>query len=149
MATTTVSIAVTRPPNVTVAVTSTGPRGPAGDSSSLITLEAGASLGGHRCVAWQADGTVYHADNLTAADAHAAVGITTGAASPGSDATVRTSGLMTEPSWAWTPLGLIFVGTNGLLTQTAPAAPAFVRVLGHAIDATSMWVDPQPPIIQT
>ncbi|MEQ1709441.1 MAG: hypothetical protein ABL864_14030 [Terricaulis sp.] len=142
---------IERPSTTTIAITMppSGAMGPTGYSSAIFTAEAEEALSGHRCVAWTATGTVEYADNATAGHAWATVGITTGAASAGASATVQASGEMIEGSWSWIPLGLIYLGTGGLLTQTAPAGPAFLRVLGHAIDATSMWIDPQQPIIQT
>lgn len=132
---------------IDVAVSSVGPQGPPGDST--ITAEAAEALGGHRAVAWRSDRTIELADNTTSAHRWATVGVTTGAASLGAEASIQAGGLLVEPSWSWTPLGLIYLGTAGALTQTPPTAPAFLRVLGHAIDATSMWVDVQQPIIQT
>ncbi|MFN0028416.1 MAG: hypothetical protein ACKV2O_14740 [Acidimicrobiales bacterium] len=123
-----------------------GPPGPAG--ASTFTAMAAVTVSGHRCVAWRADGQVEYASNTTPAHAWAAVGITTGAAIAGDLATVHGFGRLDEGSWSWTPLTLIYLGVGGLLTQTPPVAPAFVRVLGHAITPTSMWVSPRQPIIQ-
>ena len=125
-----------------------GPPGPQGDpGSTQFDAIAATAIGGHRVVAWRSDGQVEYADNLTPADAWASVGVTTGAASAGGTVTVQPSGLLVEPSWSWTPLIPIYVGVNGLLTQTVPTLPAFLRIIAVAVTPTALWVAPQPPVI--
>jgi hypothetical protein len=46
---------------------------------------------------------------------------------------------MTELSWTWTPGEPIFLGNNGMLTQTPPSS-GFAIELGTAISATSIWI---------
>lgn len=62
----------------------------------------------------------------------------------GSTVKVTQSGLMTDAGWTWTPNVPIFVGANGVLTQTAPALP--IRRIGYAVSATQINLDPFPII---
>jgi hypothetical protein len=73
----------------------------------------------------QVNGQLNYASNDNVAHLAAPLWITTGAASPGSPVDVLITGLMVEPSWSWTP-GPVYLGANGQLTQTPPAAPGAV-----------------------
>lgn len=115
-----------------------GPRGAQGPSGNQVTVTAQEALGGHRAVT--ADG--YHA---TPSLLDKLAGISTGAASLGDTANLQRSGLMTEPSWTWTPDAPVFVGAAGVLTQTPPSGTA--RRIAWAISATEINVD-LFPIIQ-
>lgn len=132
--------------DVTVTLGATqGPAGPSGGGGTLATSSG--IISGHKAVAWRSDGKIEAADRATAAHAIASVGVITQAVVADDVVSVTTFGAVTEGSWSWTPLGLIFVGAAGALTQTVPTFPTslFARVIGHAITATSMWVDVQPP----
>lgn len=125
-----------------------GPRGPAGvDGNQGPTgFTANGALSGHRLVV--PTGTqVEYADNSDMTDIGKPVFLTTGAAMSGDPVTLVARGLLREPTWAWTA-GLIYAGANGLLTQTAPTT-GYLRVIGEALDATTVWVDPRPPFILT
>lgn len=141
------SISVTLDTVEIIEVAAQGAAGVAGQGGT-VSLAASAALSGHRVIAYTSTGEAKHADNLTAADAWAIVGISAGAAALGDPVTVQTAGVMTEPSWTWSPLGLLYCGAAGVLTQTPPIAPAFVRVVGFATSPTSIYVDPQTPIVQ-
>lgn len=52
-------------------------------------------------------------------------------------------GLMTGPSWTWTPGGKIYVTAGGAISQTAAGKP-----IGVAISATEVIVFPSPGIIE-
>ena len=111
---------------------------------SAITASA---IGGHRVVAFRTDGTVEYADNTNTGHRHSSVAVSTQAASAGQPINVVALGPVVEPSWAWTPQVLVFVGTNGLLTQTPPVNPSFSRPIGVATSATSIFVSPHPTTI--
>lgn len=108
---------------------------------------AAVTLSGHRVVTPQADGQLNYASNDNAAHLAAPLWITVGAASPGASVDVLLFGLMIEPSWSWTP-GPVYLGTNGVLTQTPPAAPGavFIVQVGTATSPTSLFVDRAPSI---
>jgi len=140
------SITVTDAGQVSVLeVGAMGPQGPSGVLTATATAHGAVS--GNHVVAYRSDGTVEHASAATPAHQWASVGITVGAAADGAEVTVQSFGKMIEPGWSWTPLGLIYLSTAGNLTQTPPAYPSFLRVIGYAITATSMWIDIQSPIV--
>jgi len=111
-----------------------------------IILVAGVSFGGHRAGVLNASGNVIYADSGTAAHAGRVIGVSTGAAESGAAVTLRTRGEITEPSWSWDTGLLIWLGLNGVLTQTPPAS-GFNQVIGFPVTAAKMFVDIRQPII--
>lgn len=71
-------------------------------------------------------------------------GVTKTSAVIGSVIKVAKSGLLTEGTWNWIVDSPIFIGANGILTQTATALP--VRRIGYAVSATQINLDPFPII---
>ena len=129
-----------------------GPPGPAGlDGSSAsapyITFSAAGPIGGNRAVRLTA-GLASYADSSALPDANLVLGITRGAAINGAPVQIQTSGLMAEPSWAWTADQPVFCGANGTLTQSAPAA-GFALILGIALSATQIHIGARMPIALT
>jgi hypothetical protein len=57
-------------------------------------------------------------------------------------------GEVADGGWSWTPGLPVFLGANGFLTQTPSAAWAFVLIVGVAISATRICVDPKSPVFQ-
>ena len=112
----------------------TGPTGPSGNQLSVV---AGEALGGHRAIT----ATGFHA---TEALLDLLAGISSGAAEIGQTATLVSRGPLTDPSWSWTPDAPIFVGPNGVLTQTAPTNSA--RRVAWAATPTLINVDIFPII---
>ncbi|CAN5813981.1 hypothetical protein BH20PSE1_BH20PSE1_01020 [soil metagenome] len=131
-----------------IEVEAAGPRGPQGEPGvgAGITRIAAQALGGQRLVyASSASGCDY-ADNRVFAQRFALLGITQGAVVGGAEATILSYGPFTEPSWSWTP-GPLYLGIDGLITQTPPVAPAaFLLVVGVAVDATHVLIDLHEPI---
>jgi len=113
-----------------------------------LTAVAAVALSGHRAVTPRPDGTLEYASNAVAAHLHAPLWITLGAVTAGQSATVLAYGALIESSWAWTPGAPLFLGPNGLLTQTPPVAPAalFLAQVGTATGATATFFDRQPSI---
>lgn len=103
---------------------------------------AAIALGGQRAVYLSGTGLRY----ATSADISTldVVGITVGAVNSGDLVTYRVSGVLTDPSFNFVP-GPIFLGANGLLTQTIPLTGG-TAVLGVALSATSMSVRILQPI---
>lgn len=101
---------------------------------------AGEALGGHRAVKLDSDGKAYYV-SPSDADVDAIVGVTSGASSQDTPVNIVLNGEMTENSWTWTP-GPVWLGANGVLTQTVPTSGAVVRV-GTALGATTMFVEPR------
>lgn len=119
-----------------------GPRGPAG--ANVIELTAATAIGGHRVVIAGDDG-VEIASSDNPAHAGRVVGVTTGAAEQGATAFVQQTGELVELSWNWT-LSPIYLGTNGVLTQTAPAV-GFSQQIGVATAPTKILINVGPAIL--
>ncbi|HAO33199.1 MAG TPA: hypothetical protein PLU26_02220 [Candidatus Competibacter sp.] len=100
-----------------------GPPGPKGDPDTLIT--AAHDLGGHRALRVTGAGAAGYADAYTAFDA--VLGISIHAATAGAPVAVRGSGEMVEPSWSWSP-GPVYLGRDGMLTQTPPSGGATLEI---------------------
>ena len=115
-------------------------------SAGDITATAAQALGGQRVCIINTLGQADYATNTTASHKWLSVAISVGAASSGATVTLRTTGLLTEPSWAWTAGLPVYLSTTGLLSQTAPVSPAFLRVVGVATSATTIFIQPQPAI---
>lgn len=123
-----------------------GPPGPAGLSGgAALAAIAGEALGGHRAVVLDAAGQAFYADRLTPSHFGRLAGITTGAAVLGASVTLAMSGVVIEPSWSWTPNAPVFLGSTGLLTQTLPIG-GFLQVVGMALNATTLFVNPREPL---
>lgn len=120
-----------------------GPEGPAGGTS--LTFPAGAALGGHRAVRLL-NGAAIYASNDAPDDRNLVVGITRGAAVEGDDVVIQSVGLMAEPSWSWTPDRQVFLGLNGLLTQTPPTS-GFILIIGIAVASDQILIGAKMPII--
>jgi hypothetical protein len=146
-------------PSSTVAVIPLeGPRGPQGlpgpsGSGSDIgqvktTLTASATLSGHRAVTIRPDGTLEYASNTVLNHLHAPIWLTTAAVTSGDQAIVLLYGVLTEPSWSWTPAAPLYLGINGVVTQVPPSVPAlFLAQLGIATSPTTVFIDRQPSIL--
>jgi len=132
-----------------------GPPGPPGEDgapgagggvSNVMEYVADGALGGHRIVRATTAGKVGYVDPSDPDQAHAALGLTTGAVAGGALASVQFAGPITEPSWAWTPNLPIFVGAAGIPTQSPPSS-GFHAPVGVAVSATSMVIQLKSPIV--
>lgn len=121
--------------------TSVGPQGPRGEqgiAADLVTIEAGANISAFRVVYTDpTDQKVYVASPSTSATRDTIVGMTTAAVTIGNDATIRSSGQITNSGWNWNPaLGkVLYLGAGGVLTQTAPTS-GFVLKVGFVMAPT-------------
>lgn len=126
-----------------------GPQGPAGSGAAVEYLSAQA-LSAHRAVAVQDDGTVDYADNATPGDLNRLFGISlTATSAPGETLSVIHEGTVSEVTWSWTMGEPIYIGANGLLTQTAPTSPSayFLCRFAYPTTPTSLYVDPKQPLV--
>ena len=125
----------------------TGPQGPPGPSGSAPTLGVLLSgemhLSGHRAVVLVPGVGMRYADPLSDNDAGAQVGILLQSTSPGNIGNVQFSGLVDEPSWNWDN-GPIFLGLNGVLTQTL-ISHGWILVIARAIGPHTIIIDPETP----
>lgn len=112
-----------------------------------ISLIASGAIGGHRVLVTNGDGSCSYADATNSAHVNRVIGISSSAAIDGADVTIITLGQIVESSWNWTIGQPVFIGTNGLLTQTEPTAPSFWHIIGVAIAADTIFVQQNQPII--
>jgi hypothetical protein len=129
-----------------------GPPGPSGSSSDVgqvkASLTASTTLSGHRAVTLQPNGELEYADNTTPSHLHVPIWLTMAAVMSGASVEVLLYGVLTEPSWSWTPDAPLYLGANGIITQTAPTSPAlFLAQVGIATGPTTVFIDRQPSIL--
>lgn len=111
------------------------------------TYTAGVNLSGHRMVLLDASRNAIYADNTTAAHAVQVYGLTKTAALTGESVEIVRNVEVLEPTWSWTHGGAIYLGANGLLTQTPPTSPAvFSLCVGFATASNRMFVSIGTPI---
>jgi hypothetical protein len=124
------------------------PAGGGGQAQNIVVAgTAATALSGHRAVTRLEDGTFGYASNDNIDHLGLPLWVTTGASSMGAAVQAVALGEIIEPSWSWS-LGPVFLGANGLLTQSVPTAPAqFLAQVGFATGATRMFVDRQPSIM--
>ena len=133
-----------------VTVGEQGPRGiqgQAGSGQNTIVKTAAAAIGGNRVVIIDSNEQVNYADSSNPAHADIILGVTQGAAIQGADVTVQTFGEMDEVSFNWTPGSSVYVGSSGLMTQTAPVT-GFSRAVGFPLAATKLFIDLNTPTIR-
>ena len=111
-------------------------------SSGNITRVAGEDIGGNRAI--RSDG--FYADNTDNLDlASSCIGISIGAVSTSQSISIKITGIMTEPTWSWASSSPVYLGINGVLTQTPPIA-GYVQQLGIALSATELLIEVEQPI---
>jgi hypothetical protein len=103
------------------------------------SLTAGMSISALRCITTNGAGEAVYATPDTLANA-VVVGISTTAGGAGDTITVKTTGELSDASWSWTK-GAIYLGANGVLTQTAPSGGSIVVHVAKAITATKILID--------
>lgn len=125
-----------------------GPRGPAGQDAAgaTLTLPAATSIHAGRAVRL-VDGQLTHPDPNNSAHADQVAGVAETAATTGGTARIRTAGVTENDSWAWAE-GPVYVGADGVLTQTPPAT-GWQMTIGRALTTTSLLVDIEPPIFRS
>lgn len=103
------------------------------------SLVAGESISALRCITTNGSGQAVYATPDTLANA-VVIGVSTTSGSSGETITVKTTGELTDASWNWTK-GAVYLGANGVLTQTAPSGGSIVVHVAKAITATKILID--------
>lgn len=119
---------------------------PTGSNATSLIKTADQALGGGRIVRATGASNVDYADKDTPADMTTVLGVTLGAVISGADTTVVTLGEMVDVTWNWTPDGTLYLGSNGLITQTVPTT-GFLICVGVALSATTILIRLSSPII--
>ena len=136
---------------VAIAAGQQGPAGPSGipgpAGGTAMVFTATTAIGGHRVLALNAANEVIYASNDTLGTAHKIIGMSLNAAAPGGAINVARGSEVIEPSWNWTTTLPVYLGTNGLLTQTPPVSPAtFSLIVGFPTSATGLFLSVREPI---
>lgn len=113
-------------------------------TSTDVIKVADVDLSGHRVVVTTAMGVNY-ADNTEVSHVDLVLGVTNSAVLSGGSVIITISGELTEPSWSWS-LGKVYVGQNGMLTQTLPLS-GFIQIIGVATSPTTLLIAPKVPIL--
>lgn len=126
-----------------------GPQGPVGPigptGGSALSVYAGEALGGNRIVVLDGAGQAYYATNADPTHFHRVLGMTLNSGAMGEPVSVIRNGEVIEPSWNWTLYIPVFLGTNGLLTQTQPST-GFSLIVGFPVTTTKLFVSIREPI---
>jgi hypothetical protein len=109
--------------------------------ADTVGVTAAENLSGHRIVTVEG----YYASKDTANDKFKVLGMTTGAVSSASEATVQISGEITNSGWSFTVGTPVFLSTNGHITQTAPT-DGFRLIVGKPKTATTLFLELSEPI---
>lgn len=131
----------------TVTIKNTGPQGPPGPAgNAMVDLVASGPISGHRAIC-DASGLAIYADPTSDSTAHNLVGVSYGAAVDGGTVSVVTLGPLADPAFSFTPGLPVYVGPGGTLVQTPPAG-GYIRRIGYARDATTLYIQISQPIIK-
>lgn len=120
-----------------------GPAGPPGPGFQL-TLVARENIPAYSAVAIDSTGKGYLPDKDVIADANRVAGVATTSALTGESFVVLTDGTLLQAG-TWT-MGPLYVGDNGALTSTPPAA-VYQLQMGTAVTTGEVLVRPQFPIV--
>jgi len=120
-----------------------GPPGVPGASTQFEYHPAGMTLGGNRAVTVNSSGQLVYPDTTQVNSW--CLGVTKHSALIGELVQVQIFGSHTEPSWSWIAGESIFLGTNGVLTQTQPTTGQLI-VVGTSQTPTRIFIDINPPI---
>jgi hypothetical protein len=149
----TVGVVVTTPPPLALTLGLQGPAGADGadgtdgvNGGGIVTLTAAVAIGGQRVVTTDGSGSAIYADNGTLAHANNVVGLSLGAAAIAGSLDVQTGGAVEDPSFAFTPGAVLWLGANGMIA-TAPPGTGFSLVVGYAMTATKIFLNIGTPII--
>lgn len=104
-------------------------------------------IGGHRVVIAVSESGCDYADQQDASHCDRVIGMTTNAAAQNDICVIAGSGEdITYSSWSWQVNEPVFVGSNGLLTQTPPST-GFHQQFAVALTATTLYIDIHPAIL--
>lgn len=122
-----------------------GPPGPPGPAGGSITVNSGEALGGHRVVMLVGSDAFYN-DPTDTATCGKAIGVTTSASLIGTPATVTAIGPVVNAGWGLTPGALYFATASGMISTT-PLSVGVSQVVGIAVDADTLNVQLEQPVI--
>lgn len=123
-----------------------GIQGPPGQpGAEVFERVASGNIGGHRVVVSNSDGTVSYADYTEPTHAGKVFGLTITAADDGDILEIKRSGSVDFNGWDFDTSLPVFLGENGLLTQTAPTT-GFSQIVGFAEIPTRLFLNFREPL---
>lgn len=115
-------------------------------SALVIQAVAGSVLSGYRVVTTEFSGRVVYASSD--ASAEGPFWLTTTAAVEDELVQLVAVGEVVDPGWAWTARQPVYLHANGQISHVIPVLPeTFLVQIGVALTATSIFVDPQVPVV--
>lgn len=125
-----------------------GADGPVGPAGGRHLKRSSGPLSGGRAVRTLEDGDHIDVASARAPEvARAIVGVVaTSAGASDQEVEVVLRGELEDDGWTFVPHRNVFVGDNGVLTQTIDPTWAFVCVVGRALTPTKLLVDMRAPI---
>ena len=115
--------------------------------SSKITGIAGASISSHKVVYFDSSNLVQYCTNTDFNKAKKVIGITTTSGITGETVTIQNHGKLTDSSFDFQVDNLLFLGDNGLITQTYPSSAQVCIQIGFVINQTTIFIDIKEPIL--
>ena len=135
-----------------VTVQSTGGRGPAGPPGTPGAIDSELPAVGAvpiYTVVSALNGVADLADVTDPASGCAVVGVALNSTTVAGEAVrFRAIGVIQDPAWSWVVNAPILVSETGQITQndSVPVGAEWTKVVGHAISATSIFVNLEPTI---
>jgi hypothetical protein len=108
---------------------------------------AGEAIGGNRLAYLDSSGLARYASANNILHANKVWAMSTQAASAGNSFNAVRTGEVEEGSWNWTLNMPVFLGNNGVPTQTLPGDAMFSLVIGFPVSSTKLFVNIREPII--
>jgi len=106
----------------------------------------GEAIGGSRVVVYGSDSKMHYADCQDLTHANKILGITLQAGVADEVIILQAFGQISDSSWTWDVTKAIWLGSNGLLTQTIPSS-GFIIKIGEPSSQTSFIVRIKMPIV--
>lgn len=103
-------------------------------------------IGGDRVVT-QWGNFLRYVDVTDPADIFNAVGITCGATNASEVAKVQRQGTKEDSAWNWEIGQPIYLGVNGILTQTVTPEFKFLRIVALPLTPTKIFIRLHPPVL--
>lgn len=119
-----------------------------GGVGGTINLTAASILSGHRVITTDAHGDAIYADKDTLAHVGKVLGISMNAAMAGALVAVKTFGEFSEPTWNWNAGEPLYLGANGVLTQTPPVT-GFLLEVAFALTSTLIFISLKQPFVRS
>ena len=134
-------------------IISQGPKGNKGDKGdrgdagvNYVTKTASGSIGAHRFVISNSDGSVSYASQSNLAHLGKVVGITLNSANDAENVDIQLLGYITFNGWDFDDLLPIYLADNGLINQILPMS-GFSQIVGFAESSDTIFINLREPII--